>query len=194
MALNRDQIADMKLRRREVSRLYMQGLEQMEIASEIGCSQSTVSRDLAELRDQWMASALVDINTAKAMELGKIDALELEYWEAWSRSVGESVRETSKLSGPAKGSAEKLEKTITKDKLAGDPRFLAGIQWCIDKRCEILGLDSPQEVVFSWKDEIIDLLRTGAITPDNVRNDFGEGVAIELIERAGVWVGDDSAT
>ncbi|MHC4984512.1 MAG: hypothetical protein ACYTF6_15275, partial [Planctomycetota bacterium] len=26
---------------------------------------------------------------------------------------------------------------------AGDPRFLAGVQWCIERRCKILGLDAP---------------------------------------------------
>jgi len=37
----------------------------------------------------------------------------------------------------------------------GEVKFLNGIQWCIDKRCEILGLNAPvkAEMTFDWRSE-----------------------------------------
>jgi hypothetical protein len=40
-------------------------------------------------------------------------------------------------------SGERLKAWQRQDGQIGDPRFLAGVQWCINKRCEILGLDAP---------------------------------------------------
>ena len=36
---------------------------------------------------------------------------------------------------------ESIEKTSMGQ--AGDPRFLAGVQWCIERRCKIIGIDAP---------------------------------------------------
>ena len=81
-----------------------------------------------------------------------------------------------------------MEKTIVKDRLVGDPRFLAGVQWCIDKRCKIMGLDAPQLVEVTWQDELVSLLRSGEIEPEQVITDFGEELAYTLFDRAGVKV------
>lgn len=66
--------------------MYLRGEYQSEIAKHFGVNQSTISRDIAALRDEWLQSALVDINEAKAKELAKVDQLEREYWDAWQRS------------------------------------------------------------------------------------------------------------
>ncbi len=75
-----------------------------------------------------MQSSIVNINEAKAKELARVDHLEREYWEAWERSVGEH-----------------RTKTLKTEEINGDPRYLSGIQWCINKRCELLGLDAPSK-------------------------------------------------
>jgi len=188
MVVSTRQVTDITSRRREVARLYCKGWTQPEIAEQLDVHQSTISRDLKDLRKDWLASALMDINEAKARELTKIDILELEYWDAWHRSVGENIRETSKAKGPAQGKPTKMEKTIVKDRLVGDPRFLAGVQWCIDKRCKIMGLDAPQLVEVTWQDELVSLLRSGEIEPEQVITDFGEELAYTLFDRAGVKV------
>lgn len=28
----------------------------------------------------------------------------------------------------------------------GDPRYLAGVQWCIEIRCKLLGIEAPKRV------------------------------------------------
>lgn len=74
-------------RRTKVAKLYLLGKTQYEIAKEVRCSQGTVGNDLAALREEWLASALLDFGEAKARELARIDNLEAEAWDAWYRSA-----------------------------------------------------------------------------------------------------------
>jgi len=165
---------DITARRREVGRLYLQGWTQPEIAEEFEVSQPTISRDLAALREEWLQSALVDFNEARSKELAKIDALELEYWEAWHRSIQDAERETKKAI--AVGDKEvKREATKTTEGQAGDPRFLSGVQWCINKRCEILGLDAPKQHTVNWRNEVE---RAGVDASELFNKLVGEYVAV----------------
>jgi hypothetical protein len=77
-------------RRTKVAKLYLLGKTQYEIAREVRCSQGTVGNDLAALREEWLASALLDFGEAKARELARIDNLESEAWDAWYRSAEDS--------------------------------------------------------------------------------------------------------
>jgi DNA-binding transcriptional regulator LsrR (DeoR family) len=136
--------AELARDRRCEADLYLQGWLQADIATELSIDQSTVSRDLKALQKQWLASALIDFNEAKAQELAKIDRLEREYWEAWRRSCEDA--ETVKQRGApgdevGKVKTASVERTVKGQ--AGDPRFLVGIQWCIERRCKVLGIDVP---------------------------------------------------
>lgn len=73
-------------RRQKVAEMYLQGKTQSEIGDVVGVTQHTVSEDLAWLRDQWTAQALIDFDEKKAIELAKIDNLERMAHEAWARS------------------------------------------------------------------------------------------------------------
>lgn len=127
----------------EIARCYLHGMSQMEIGEMLGVSQSQISRDLKVLRERWQKSALLDINEAKAQELARIDNLEREYWEAWRVSCGERIdTETEQIAGAGANGDRKRVK-VKKVKLAGDPDYLAGIQWCIEMRCKILGIYQP---------------------------------------------------
>lgn len=135
-------------RRRRVAELYLRGKYQSEIASELGVSQPTISRDLYYLQREWLKSALVDVSERKAAELKRIDQLEREYWDAWKKSQEDAVTlvEEKNMSGRDKKSAvmtkKEQEKRIGQ---VGDPAYLRGVQWCIHKRCELLGLDAPKQ-------------------------------------------------
>lgn len=182
------EIAD---RRRKVSAAYLQGKTQPEIAVELAVTQATISRDLKAVREEWMQSALVDMNAAKAQELAKIDLLEIEYWQGWRRSIGERLDETTKGIN-VDGRLVPAEKTVKKITMLGDTRFLDGVQWCIDKRCKILGLDAPIMIDLNWQDEIIDLLTRGELAPEEVARDFGPSLAQNFFERAGVDIAHDA--
>lgn len=135
-------------RHRQVARLYLRGFPQGEIAQKLGVHASTVSQDLAKIRQYWLESAKLDMDAIKAKELAKLDALEMEYWRAWERSKGEHTKRTrSYVEGTAKGEkAEGVPVTVTEtvEQTSGDPRFLAGIESCMQRRAKMLGLDAPK--------------------------------------------------
>lgn len=147
--------------RREIADLYLQGWTQQRIADRLNesgdkddapirgytLSQRMISYDLKKLQEAWRASALIDIDEAKARALAKVDRLEREYWTAWERSRKDSVIITQAGKKPAEGemSAPDRVTRITKPQ-EGNPRFLAGVQWCIERRCKIIGVDEPTRV------------------------------------------------
>ena len=147
--------------RKRIGDCYLKGWLQADIADELGISQATVSRDIKALQQAWLDSALIDFNEAKARELAKVDQLEREYWQAWERSCEDAETETQKAKGDVRKyegndgqfvQERPAEVTKTRKGQAGDPRFLAGIQWCINKRCDILGIDAPRRHELSGPD------------------------------------------
>ncbi len=130
----------------EIARLYLRGITQAEIGEQIGVSQRQVSYDLAILRERWKQSSLIDFDAAKAEELAKIDALEAEYWQAWNESKREKKRQAAKKRG------EQTETSLTTEERNGDPRYLQGVQWCIEQRCKILeiGIKVKSEQSGEW--------------------------------------------
>lgn len=130
----------------EIKDCYLRGETQMSIAAKFGLSQSQISRDLSTIQRRWRESSIVDINEAKQRELERIDVLEREYWQAWEASRGEHQRST------ATKTADTARAQITKFDSPGDPRFLAGVQWCIDQRCKILGVFAPLKQEIAGKD------------------------------------------
>ena len=159
---------------KRIGELYLRGWSQAEIAEELSLSVPTISRDIATLHDDWIKSSLVDYDEAKAKELAKIDRLEYEYWDAWLRSCEDKETETVKgiAVGASKDALTPLRKEQTKreEGQTGDPRFLTGIQWCINKRCEILGLDAPNRTDFtSGGKSLADIQEWKKIEEDNIR-------------------------
>jgi hypothetical protein len=138
-------------RRKRVAACYLRGVPQHEIARTEGVNPAQICRDLAAIREEWRASAVRGFDAAKAQELAKIDALEAVAWAAWERSCEDEVTRTaSKEKGRAtkEGAAlpDRRRVLVSKKGQVGDERFLARVAWCIDRRCELLGLDPPKKV------------------------------------------------
>lgn len=129
-----------------IAALYLRGKRQVDIAAELGLSQPQVSYDLKEIHKRWRESSLVNMNEVKQRELARIDALETEYWQAWERSVGEVIRTTTSRSDKDGNKA-----SITKEEKAGNPAYLAGVQWCIEQRCKIFGLYEAAKISIDWR-------------------------------------------
>jgi hypothetical protein len=130
--------------RAEIADLYLQGKTQHEIGVQLGLSRQQIGYDLAAVRQEWLQSALMDFNARKAQELAKIDRLEQEYWAAWDASKKDRQVSTTEQTTGADG--ERLKAGIRKEEQTGEARYLTGVQWCIQKRCDILGLDDPKKV------------------------------------------------
>lgn len=133
-------------RRKECAELYLQGWHQTQLAEHFGVNQTTISRDLKAIREDWLQSTVIDFNEAKARELVKLDNLEVKYWEAWERSRLPSDVITKKSNHKAEQAAKVLGVTAIRATRDGDPRFLAGVYKCIEKRIAILGIDAPLKV------------------------------------------------
>ena len=139
-------------RRHRIAELYLKGWPQYKIAEQVGVTQQQVSNDIRAMSKQWQQSSMVDMNEAKAKELAKIDNLEQEYWTAWEKSKEDFQQKITKAKGTNE-SVKALEKTTKEVVVYGDPRFLAGIQWCIGKRCDIIGIDAPKQSTMKIVDE-----------------------------------------
>lgn len=122
-------------------------------------STSSIIYDMRIIQKQWVASYLQDINVAKAKELARIDRVERAAWDAWEKSK-DPARKTEK----EKVESEQLDsgdrafqkhrkvraKTTEMDRDA-DKEFMKIVQWCVDTRCKILGINAPQRYDISWK-------------------------------------------
>jgi hypothetical protein len=102
---------------------------------------ATVQADLKHLEAIWQATALRDITQVKADELAKLDELEREAWLAWRRGIGRKQVRTTKIGG--KDGTEISLKTET---LNGDPRYLAIVLDCQQRRARMFGLDAPTKI------------------------------------------------
>jgi hypothetical protein len=126
--------AELQERRRQVEDRYLQGMAIADIASELALEQKTVSSDLRWIRVAWTRERQDEGAGRLELELRKIDRLEREAWDAWLRS--QKDLDATKVSRD--GAKEKAERTLRKQ--TGDPRFLAVVKDCIDRRCRLLGM------------------------------------------------------
>lgn len=133
----------------EIGRLYLLGRPQHEIALEIGqlfydnpkfLSRTTIGKDIAEIRGNWLAQASEAVEERVAIELAKIDNLESEYWRGWERSQKDSVITT------VSEKDDSSDKTVKTYPQTGDPRYLDGILKCVERRCKLFGLDRPAKL------------------------------------------------
>lgn len=136
-------------------------------------STEVVSADIRKIHSRWIHSYLVDFDHAKAKELAHIDSLEREYWEAWRNSLkAQETVDTEKVDdsqGNVRGgktptySRTKVKKR--KRDSYGSAEYLAGVQWCIEQRCKIMGLLTyTQNINVSWRKQAADQ----GIDPDGV--------------------------
>jgi hypothetical protein len=135
-------------RRRRVAGLYLRGLRQWEIGRRLGVTQQCVAKDIRALEKAWLASAVVDLDAARAKELARIDRLERVAWHAWRRSCRRKERASTRLEKKLDDDAQK-GKTVTSKHTElrdGNPEYLRRVEWCITKRCEHLKLDPPQRL------------------------------------------------
>lgn len=128
-------------RRNRVGAMYLQGKAQWEIAKAVGATDRTIRRDVKAIEAEWLLSAVMDLNAAKAKELARLDRVEREAWRGWRRSLQKAEKSRAKTVTTPKGKHTEAEKTSAGQ--AGDPRFLQEVRGCIERRCKLLGIDAP---------------------------------------------------
>ena len=155
--------------REEITDLYLMGWTQERITDRINQDQSRdyilsrqqIGYDLKKIQQAWQDSTLMNIDEAKRIELAKVDHLEREYWDAWERSCENAETTSKKTKGAVKQYQDETGRFVkeqpaevnqTSKGQAGDPRFLTGVQWCIERRCKIIGIDAPLKQEHSGPD------------------------------------------
>ena len=161
--------AEKEARLATVSRMYLRGRYQHEIAAATGVTQQQISYDLKTLMDRWKESGIRDLDAYKNEQLQKIDELERESWEEWYRSKNErEISVTEKFTSEpgvvaadgqvvrdtgAKNKPEmKTRAQLRREGQTGNTSYTATIQWCIEQRCKILGLEAPRRTELSGPD------------------------------------------
>lgn len=114
---------------------------------------SMIFRDVKEIQSRWQEESIGMIDKAKAIELAKINNLERTYWEAWEESKRSKVKTVNKQRGttakdkaPGKADVMAFQSEKHTMEAVGDPRWLDGIQWCIQQRCKLFGFDQAGQL------------------------------------------------
>lgn len=172
-----------------ITKWYLEGLNHHQISMRLSAlrgyeiKRKQISNTVHEIYRRWQLAYLTDFNRLKVRELAKIDKLEAEYIEAWENSKADKVAlertQIEDTHGDTKGredgkggggkQAYSRTKTITK-KEKRDPNavYLEGVRWCIQKRCEIFGLNAPSTVNINWRKQA----EEAGLDPDAILSDL----------------------
>lgn len=136
---------------------YLRQYTQVEIRDALNAernydlSRSQIKYDIKKIHQRWLKSSLVDFGKVKVRELARIDRLEREYWTAWNESKeDQEINTTSRSNG--RHPSEKAE--VKRIGQVGNPRFLDGVQWCIEQRMKIFGFYAPSQVRIDWRRQL----------------------------------------
>jgi len=116
---------------------YLRGHSIPSISAKVGVTVGTVRRYLQLVQEEWRERYTGEIEMLKTRELAKIDALETVYYDAWLNSKETKIIKKRDAENQADSYKEG---TITQT--PGDTKYLDGVKWCIEKRCQILGIGS----------------------------------------------------
>jgi len=144
--------------------LYLRGYSHQQIADIVSgerqytISRQQISKDIAKIRQMWIDSASLAYEEAIGRELAKIDELERAAWDAFERSMGDKkieLKEVVKNKGGGMPDAEKMRALTKTSSEKGATEYLKIIQWCIDKRVELLGIQtsSSASLTINWQEE-----------------------------------------
>lgn len=189
MAANKRTADQIRRDRVEIASMYLQGRPQHEIAASLNgragigysLSRQMISYDLGQIRAVWLKATIENYDARVGRELAKIDHLERTYWAGWERSLEKHTTETSYAKVGESGQPAMDRKVFRTDPGLGDPRYLRGIEWCIERRCKLLGLDKPAQLDVTTAGEPL-----GRSFEDALRKVYGDG-------ETGDSSGDDAA-
>lgn len=140
MAVTRARKTEIAQRRKNVAELYVQGWTQVTISEKVQIAQSPVCEDLKWVQREWRESRLRDFDSARELEIQKLDRLEREAWAAWERSQKPSQSAEFRDEATNTPSKKKVKNQN------GGPRFLVVVDQCIASRRALLGLSRCAEI------------------------------------------------
>jgi hypothetical protein len=139
-----------------IAELALRGSSQRAIAQRLGLSQSSVKRDLAVVREEWLQRRLTSRDALVAQELAFVELVQREAFEQWVRSKSEPIQKRASKSRGFAATPRKpgqkvepsdmllIEQQLREESRLGDPRYLETLQWCSEQRTRLLGLAAPK--------------------------------------------------
>lgn len=186
----RRKAGQIELDRRDIALLYVQGYSIRDVwkkfneTREYNLAYTTVANELQNIREMWINHYLDEYDANLAKELAKIDNLEARAWEEWERSrrdleeaeQWEKEHTGTNVTGKVVQTQKSKNTRVKKIKREGNVEYMRTIQWCIQQRCRILGLDAPQRIEVDWKSQA---RQAGIDNPTELFNNLVEKFVIE---------------
>lgn len=147
---------------KRIAQLRFAGKLQSEIAEELGLSQPIISRDLKELRRRWMKESAKTVDAMIGEEIANYMKLQSIYVQDYQRSVTPIKDDEGRVVGF----------------LPGDPRYLQGVERCIDKRCELLAIKPPAKIA--------------PTTPDG-KQQYSGVLVVPALQSVDEWLGESES-
>jgi predicted transcriptional regulator len=128
-------------RRQQAWSLYIAGKTQQEIATVLGVTRQAVAKTIAKAEQDAVARMDEAVRTAKIKDLDRLEHITREALRAWDKSKRTRVKTVEKTADEG-GSV-----TITKERLAGEARYLSVAVEAMEREAKLLGLDAPARTV-----------------------------------------------
>jgi hypothetical protein len=142
-AKERKRMLQTEQRKAELSKLMVRGYSVRGAAKEIGIDSTTCFELMNDIRREWVAEKISNTSELMAQQLAKLDELEQQAWEGWTRSLKDEVTRKRKRSKDANDAIEQTVEKAFKGQ-CGDSSFLNTIGKCIAERNKLLGLYPTQ--------------------------------------------------
>jgi len=130
-----------------------------QIAARLGMTHQMVHYDLKAIRRQWQERTQETLDETIAEEIARLDALELELWAAWERSIGkrtETIKEVQEegVRIPSPDGGERIMGTRRRTRArelisegVGNVAFIRELHKISQDRRVLLGMEEKQQNV-----------------------------------------------
>jgi len=135
-------------------KMYLQGIPIPQIPkllkekteSSYDLTERQIYYDIEKMTNELKKHSVRDVDEEREKLLFENAVLKEEYWEGWRDSKSRKTRtlKKGKLSKLAMAMLESDQQAI-KEEMFGDPRFLAGVESCLDRYAKLLGLNKPEK-------------------------------------------------
>jgi DNA-binding MarR family transcriptional regulator len=127
-------------RRERITSLVLRRVSQKDIASQIGVSQGTVSKDITAVEREIACRRQANAEEIRARKLAELAEIKAEAWRGWENSLRDGRKTQKGVLGAG------VVDTSATEQRDGDPRFLKEVRECISEECDLLGVRiDPEE-------------------------------------------------
>ena len=132
---------EMEERLTKVSHYYLMGWWHQDIATKLGVSRQTVTRDIKIIKERFKQAQVLNVTELKNQQLAELDEVKGEAWDAWERSKG--TRETKQV---RQGSQKGEEKSVRLENQSGDSQHLRVVLKAMEDKADLVGMAPPKQL------------------------------------------------